>query len=256
MSEDAPLSGLRLERMTWPEVEERLASGTRTVVLAVGAIEQHGPHLPLLVDAEHGDRLAPEIASRLGDALAGPTIRVGCSEHHMDFPGTISLRADTLVEVCRDYCTSLARHGFRTICLAPTHGGNFDVIERALPGLNESVGGDAEVRAFTDLEAVVETWRRVAEESAGRGHRVGGHADLAETSILALLRPGLVRDDRVRAGYTGPTDRETLDDIIAEGFESVTESGILGDARGFDPAIGERCVAELADLMAAAFRGS
>lgn len=254
MSVDDTVSDLRLEKMTWPEVQEQLESGTRTAVLAVGAIEQHGPHLPLLVDAEHGDRLAPEIAARLGDALAAPTIRVGCSEHHMAFPGTITLRAETLVEMCRDYCTSLARHGFRIVCLAPTHGGNFDVIEEALPGLNESVGSDVEVRAFTDLEAVVDTWRRVAEQSAGLGHRVGGHADIAETSILALLRPGLVRADRARSGYSGPTDRETLDGIIEDGFKSVTESGILGDARGFDTAIGERCVAELADLMAAAFR--
>lgn len=245
---------LRLDRMSWPEVRDRLDDGDRTAVVAAGAIEQHGPHLPLLVDAEHGDRLAAEIASRLGDALVAPTIRVGCSEHHMAFPGTISLAEDTLAALCRDYCTSLSRHGFRRICLAPTHGGNFGVIEEALPALNASVGSDSEVRAFTDLEAVVETWRSVVEESAGRGSRVGGHADIAETSILALLRPELVQGERARAGYSGPTDRDTLDRIIEEGFDSVTESGILGDARGFDPAIGERCVAELADLMAEHFR--
>lgn len=254
MTADAPSPELRLERLTWPEVRERLESGVRTAVFAVGAVEQHGPHLPLLVDAEHGDRLAVEVASRLGDALVAPTVRVGCSEHHMDFPGTISLRADTLVGLCRDYCTSLARHGFRRICLAPTHGGNFGVIEDALSDLDESVGGDARVRAFTDLEAVVETWRRVAEETADLGHRVGGHADIAETSILAHLRPDLVRGDRARAGYSGPTDRATLDRIIEEGFETVTENGILGDARGFDPGIGERCVDELAELMADALR--
>ncbi len=82
---------LLLEEMTWPEVEEAIASGYTSVVVAAGAVEQHGPHLPLLVDAARGDRLAIEVAERLGSALVAPTIRVGCSEHHMGFPGTLKL---------------------------------------------------------------------------------------------------------------------------------------------------------------------
>ncbi|HSG48903.1 MAG TPA: creatininase family protein, partial [Longimicrobiales bacterium] len=69
--------GVLLEEMTWPEVQAALDAGRKTVVFAVGATEQHGPHLPLLVDAVRGDRLAVEVARRLGDALVAPTIRVG-----------------------------------------------------------------------------------------------------------------------------------------------------------------------------------
>ena len=83
---------LLLEELTSPEVKRALQDGYATVVVAVGAVEQHGPHLPLLVDAVRGDRLALEVARRLGDALVAPTIRVGCSEHHMAFPGTLSIR--------------------------------------------------------------------------------------------------------------------------------------------------------------------
>lgn len=241
---------VRLEHLTWTDVRRRLEEGTRTVVIAVGAVEQHGPHLPLLVDAGRGDRLAVEVARRLGNALVAPTIRVGCSDHHLSFPGTISLRPDTLRAVCLDYADSLAGHGFHRICFVPTHGGNFSVLEEGLPELSEAVAPEADVRAFTDLEAVVALWRRVAEETAGLGGRVGGHADVAESSIMLALRPDLVRMEEATSGYTGPTDRESLEEIIARGFERVTENGILGDARGADAEIGERCIAELADLVA------
>lgn len=246
---------VRLEHPTWPEVRERLETGSRTAVVAVGAVEQHGPHLPLLVDAEHGDRLAVEVAKRLGHALAAPTIRVGCSEHHLAFPGTVSVRPETLRALCLDYAESLAGHGFRRLFFVPTHGGNFSVLDEMLPELNEAVGPEAEVRAFTDLEAVVALWRRVAQETAGLGDRVGGHADVAETSITLALRPELVRRSEVTGGYTGPTDRESLERIISEGFERVTENGILGDARGADAGMGERCIEELADLVASRLAG-
>ena len=98
---------LLLEELTSPEVKRALQDGYTTVVVAVGAVEQHGPHLPLLVDAVRGDRLALEVAHRLGDALVAPTIRVGCSEHHMAFPGTLSIRQQTLEALCTDYACLL-----------------------------------------------------------------------------------------------------------------------------------------------------
>ena len=78
-----------------------------------------------------------QVARRLGHTLVAPTIRVGCSEHHMGFPGTLTLETSTFQAVLRDYCRSLARHGFETICLLPTHGGNFGptffLVESAIP---------------------------------------------------------------------------------------------------------------------------
>ncbi|MCH7475968.1 MAG: creatininase family protein, partial [Gemmatimonadetes bacterium] len=116
---------LFLERLTSPQVAAALKEGKTTIVVPCGAVEQHGPHLPLFVDAEHGTRLGAEVARRLGNTLVAPTIRIGCSEHHMSFSGTISLEETTFRAVCRDYCVSLSRHGFRKICMLPTHGGNF-----------------------------------------------------------------------------------------------------------------------------------
>src|SRR5205807_8202470 len=131
---------IELERMTWPQVRAALDAGRTTVVVSCGAVEQHGPHLPLFMDAEHGTALAIGVARSLGDALAAPTVRIGCSEHHMSFPGTISLEAATLEAVLRDYCTSLARHGFRRLCVIPSHGGNFAPLADMHPRVREAAG--------------------------------------------------------------------------------------------------------------------
>ena len=133
-------STLEMERMRSPEVAEALAAGYRTAVFACGAVEQHGAHLPMFVDAEHGTRLAVEVAKRIGKALVAPTIRVGCSDHHMAFPGSLSIRRETLEALCTDYCRSLVHHGFDRVCIVPSHGGNFLPLSDMLPRLRESAG--------------------------------------------------------------------------------------------------------------------
>ena len=246
---------LLLEEMTWPEVQHALSDGYDTVVVAVGAVEQHGPHLPLLVDAARGDRLALEVARRLGRALVAPTIRIGCSEHHMGFAGTISLRPATMEAVCADYATSLARHGFRATCFVPSHGGNFAPLAEMLDRLREAVGPGCDVRAYTDLVAFVAAWERAVEEAAPeKGERVGGHADIAESSEMLCIRPELVRRERVEAGYTGGFDQDLAGRLFREGFRAVTPNGVLGDPRGMSRRIGERCIAATAALMAEALR--
>lgn len=245
-----------LEEMTWPEVGEAIAAGRTTVVVAVGAVEQHGPHLPLLVDAVRGDRLAVEVARRLGDALVAPTIRVGCSEHHMGFPGTISLRRNTLEAICLDYAVSLARHGFTRICFVPSHGGNFGPLAEMLPALRAAVGPECRVDAYTDLVGFMVFWRAaVAEHAPELVGRVGGHADIAETAEILCIRPDLVRGDRAAEGHVQEFDEALMDRIFREGFRAVTPNGVLGDARGATEAIGTACIAHAADGIAAALGG-
>jgi creatinine amidohydrolase len=239
--------------MTSPDVRAALDSGIDVAIIACGAVEQHGPHLPLFMDAEHGTRLALEVARRLGRALVAPTIRVGCSEHHMRFAGSLTLSEATFEALCHDYAVSLARHGFRHILFLPTHGGNFAPL-RAMSGrLNEAVAPHACVEAFTDLQGQIELWRRVVEEEVGMGDRVGGHADIAETSIMLALHPALVRGERAAAGYEGALTPQVLEQVFTAGIGSVTPNGILGDARGASEEIGLRCLAETADLVAGFF---
>jgi creatinine amidohydrolase len=249
-------TNLLMEEMTWPEVGAALESGKTAAVVAVAAVEQHGPHLPLLVDAVRGDYLAVAVAERLGNALVAPTIRVGCSEHHMGFPGTLSLRRTTLEAVCLDYCVSLSRHGFRRILLVPSHGGNFGPLRDMLDDLNRTVAPDCEVRAYTDLRGFLDLWTRTVEETCGLGSRVGGHADIAESSEMLIIRPDLVKREAAEEGYTGGTDGPLLDRIFRDGFRSVTPNGILGDAVGMSEEIGARCLEAVADAIAEALRSS
>jgi creatinine amidohydrolase len=241
-----------LEEMTWPEVGEAIAAGRTTVVVAVGAIEQHGPHLPLLVDAARGDRLAVEVADRLGGALVAPTIRVGCSEHHMGFPGTITLSRSTLEAICMDYATSLSRHGFTRICFVPSHGGNFGPLAEMLPQLRDAAGPDCRVDAYTDLVGFMDFWQAgVADHDPELVDRVGGHADIAETAEMLAIRPDLVRVERAEVGHVQTFDKELMERIFTDGFRVVTPNGILGDARGATSVMGSSCIARAADGIVA-----
>lgn len=244
---------MHLERMTSPDIAEAIRQGATTAVLACGAVEQHGPHLPLFMDAEHGTRLAEEVARRLGDALVAPTIRVGCSDHHMAFAGTLTLREETFAAVVEDCCTSLARHGFRRILIVPTHGGNFAPLRRMLATLRTSVAPDCAVEAFTDLQGVMRVWRDAIDEAGGPGDRVGGHADIAETSIMAVLHPQLIAADRAEAGFAGELTDDVVRRLFQNGIGAIAANGILGDARGFTAELGAHCIAALADYVTEQF---
>ena len=248
---------LLLEEMTWPEVGQALEAGFTSVVVAVGAVEQHGPHLPLLVDAARGDRLGLEVARRLGNSLVAPTIRVGCSEHHMGFPGTLSLRRQTLEALCMDYTVSLARHGFTRVRFVPSHGGNFAPLADMLDDLRSAVAPDCTVDAYTDLTGFMTFWKdAVAVEAPGLEDRVGGHADISESSEMLCIRPELVREDRAERGHVQDFDEELAERIFRHGFRTVTPNGILGDARGMSAEIGARCIANAADGIAAVLASS
>ncbi len=247
---------LLLEHLTWPEIELAMTRGSVTAIVPVGAVEQHGPHLPLMVDAERGTALGLRVARILGDALVAPTIRVGCSEHHMGFAGTISLRPTTLEAICTDYAVSLARHGFLNICFLPSHGGNFGPLEEMLPRIQAAVvaiNPEAVALAYTDLLGLLGLWRWIVEEELGLGSQVGGHADIAESSEFMHLHPGLVRLGRVEPGSSLDLDQAALDRVFKKGFRAVSRNGVLGDPTGLDAGVGERLLDAAAKTIAEAW---
>ena len=248
---------LRLERLTWPEVEAALARGVRTAVLPCGAIEQHGPHLPLRVDAEHAAALGLEVARRLGNALVAPVVRVGCSDHHLDFPGTLSLRRETFEAIHVDLCRSLARHGFVRVCCFSAHGGNFAPLADMAERLDEAAGHDCRVEIFSDLMRFMGVWRDAVEEAgAGWGSRVGGHADVAESSITLALAPEDVRAERAERGVLTGLDPVVMERTFREGFRATTPNGVLGDPAGMDAVLGRRLIERMADMLAEHFRSN
>ncbi len=241
-----------LAELTWEEVAEAQAEGFSTVVFACGSTEQHGPHLPLAVDSMIGAALSHEVALRLGNALVAPVVTVGCSEHHMAFPGSLTLREETFQAVVVDYCTSLVRHGFEEICVLPSHGGNFRPVAEAVETARAASGG-AVVVAYTDLLDFIGSWRTVIAGAGGPGDHVGGHADIAEASMMLALAPELVREDRASRGYVG--DLEAALPVIWEsGFAAITANGVLGDPAGMSAELGRLLIAEVSERVAAHFR--
>lgn len=219
------MGAIELDQLAWPEVKAELSRGRDTVVVAFGATEQHGPHLPLSTDALLGDHLARRVADRL-DAFVAPTVRIGCSEHHLEFPGTLSLSEDTFHRLVADIVRSLVRGGFRRVVLLPTHGGNFAPLAAALKQLDVTEG--VEIRALTDLGvlfAVAQTGAAEHDVPAGEG---GLHAGEWETSMLMSIHPELVHLERGQAGYTGDME-EAMGAIFAGGVHSVAANGVIGD---------------------------
>jgi creatinine amidohydrolase len=237
-------SNFELAEYSWPDVEAALDDGTRTAIVAVGSVEQHGPHLPLLMDTLAGDELATRIAEKLGDALATPTIRPGCSGHHMEFPGTITIPAAVLMDLVRAYCESLDEHGFEHVVLVPTHGGNFAPVNTVAPEVARDI--DANVIALADLGDLMEL--------QNEGLRKGGveyqedviHAGAAETAIVLAIDEGLVGTDELEVGHE---EEISVSRLLSEGFRSITENGVLGDPREGTADAGE----EILDTVATAY---
>lgn len=228
-------TSVRLGEYTWPEVDSALENGIRTVIVAVGSVEQHGPHLPLLMDTLDGDELAKRIAEKLGDALAAPTIRPGCSGHHMDFSGTITIPSETLMDLIRAYCRSLDEHGFEHIVIVPTHGGNFAPVNTVVPEIARKI--NANVISLANLEEHMTLMNEGLHDAGVDYEEQVIHAGAAETAMILAIDEGLVRTDELEVGHEGDVSTARL---LSKGFKSITKNGVLGDPREATTEAGER----------------
>ena len=240
------MAALELEKLTWPEVRAEIEAGRDTVVLAFAAVEQHGHHLPLGTDALLGDELSLALAERL-DAFRAPTVRVGCSRHHLAFPGTMSIEEETFHALVADIVRGRSEHGFRRIVLLPTHGGNFAPLGAALEKLGPLEG--VKVVAVTDLGLLVEATLGLGAELGVPAAEGGLHAGQWETSMMLELRPELVKMDRAEAGYTGDLE-SGIQRFLGEGVQSISENGVVGDPRKASAEHGRLYLDRLIDLVA------
>jgi creatinine amidohydrolase len=231
----------RLAELTSPELRSWL-SETDVVIIPVGATEQHGPHLPLCTDSINIQAVA-EDAARVERVLVAPTVVYGVSDNHMAFCGTISLRSQTLVAVLLDVGNSLLRHGFRRLLLLNGHGGNFDAMGVAAHELRLS--HPEVVVAFADLVSFI-------YEGYEPGSKIIYHADEGETAHTLAVAPDLVRMDRaVREVTTSFSDyyhryyaaAGEMTGRVSYGLpptETLTSSGVMGDATAATPEAGRR----------------
>lgn len=174
--------------MKWAELTtEQLAATDRMtpVILSVGAIEQHGPILPVETDNLIGRMLLDAVDERIGEQiLILPQISVCCSGHHMDFVGSLSVRHETMLAYVSDIIESVIQHGYKTIILFNSHGGNLAIGQVILEKLGER-HPDCRLFFFTWWNVVLEELREIQESGPGGV----GHACEFETSLVAHFAP-------------------------------------------------------------------
>ncbi len=227
-----------MERLTSPQIASAIESGFTTVIVPLGATEQHGPHLPIGVDAFVADAIALRMASRLGQALVAPTIRIGQSAHHMAFAGTISVSGDVLTSLLNAYVDSLVRHGFGEVVVFSAHAGNF-------PVLNQWQAPDG-VITVADLDGYLAAMLSPAVAIA-RSDTTTPHADLTETSLMLALHEGLVHMTEAKPGFLG----EVSGQAVFAGVHRLSSHGVLGDPSGATATLGAQVLDSIQDFLVA-----
>ena len=246
-------AGFTLAAAHWPEVE---AGPRRVLVVPVGSLEQHGPHLPLDTDTRIAAAVAERAcAGRVGVGLA-PAIAIGASGEHADFPGTLSIGHVALSTLLVELGRHASSH-WPVMLLVNGHGGNVSGIKDAI-GKLRAEGRDchawhAGVRPAMLGAAATETAAGAGACDAGRRGAVpapDAHAGRVETSIMLALAPGAVRLDAAAPGETRPL-AEIMAGLHSHGVRQVSPNGVLGDPAGASAAEGEALLAGLvADLAA------
>ena len=182
---------MQLVTSTWMEVEAYLES-SRGILVPIGSTEQHGPNGLIGTDAICPETVARGVGEETG-ALIGPTLAVGMSQHHMAFPGSITLKPSTLLAVVVDVVESLARHGFDRIYFLNGHGGNIATLATAFSEIYasglEAAGGPLQLRQrnwWSGKEV-----RRLQAELFGKSD--GAHATASEVSLSWHAHPEAVK---------------------------------------------------------------
>ena len=208
-----------------------------TVLVPVGSIEQHGPHLPLDTDTVIATAVATEAArllvARGDDVLVAPALSYGSSGEHQDFAGTCSIGTEVLHQVVVELTRSMRTWAARVV-LVNAHGGNVSALRGAVRQLREE-GHDV-------------AWAPCATEE------VDLHAGRTETSLMLHLAPWNVRLERAEAGNTG-TLAELLPAMVAGGVKAVSPNGVLGDPAGADADEGAAVLEAMAGAVARAVSG-
>jgi creatinine amidohydrolase len=227
----------RYEKLTWPEINDAIEQ-RQVCLVPCGAVEQHGPHLPLDVDlvcptgiAHGAGRLIPD---RL---LVLPTVSYGYTGHVMDFPGTINNHFEHFIDHVLDITKSLAYHGFKKIVLLNGHGSNMPNLDLVARRTNLETDAECLVAAWWNLltvdKAFLPRWRQ--------SKFPGGcaHACELETSLYLYLDGDHVRKDQIKNGVISFNEENSpfnWVDLFAAGpatiiswTSSYSETGVLGE---------------------------
>jgi len=237
-----------LDQLSWPEVRRQAARPGSTVLWPFGAIEQHGPHLPLGTDGLFADRVADAVLAGLSPDLPIwrlPLQSLGFSPEHLGFPGTLSLPPGLLIDLVVAVGRGLDAAGFQRLVLFNAHGGQIGLLEVAARQLRTAHPHLAVLPCFL--------WRGpegIAELIPEPERSNGLHAGLAETSLMLHLAPELTSGERpVDGPRSAPPPGWSLEGQAPSAWLSreLTVSGVIGDARGADDQLGRQLFERLVE---------
>jgi creatinine amidohydrolase len=224
-------------KLSWPEVNQAAAAG-KVALLPAATLEDHGLHLPIDTDVVIAETLCRATAERAPDDIVLlPCLVYGYSPHHIDGPGTLTVRWDTFVEHVKQVTASLVYHGFRKILILNAHGSNHPVLDLA---------ARLTIVENPDAQCGMLSWwnlRRVQEEVARfRESDWTGHACELETSVYLAIDSKHVRMDLARRDVNPYMSKHFHSDLVGqppaghgtavsmtEYWSTVSETGTWGD---------------------------
>ena len=234
--------------MTWADIAAAGEAVRRWIaVLPLAAVEQHGPHLPLGVDAYIAEAYLARVRKILPEALPAtflPVQRVGVSAEHLGYPGTLTLSAATAIKAWTEIGESLARAGLRKLLLVTSHGGNVAAMELAARDLRTRLG----------MLAVTVGWHRFGYPEgtfSNEERRHGIHGGDIETSLMLAAMPDAVRTERAAQATPATVamahEFKWLGAYRPAGFAWMTQdlnaTGAVGDATQASAAKGDAALA-------------
>lgn len=220
------------------------------LVLPIGAVEQHGPHLPLITDTLIASTVADRAVAAVGDrvpVVLAPVMPFGHSEHHL-FASAASLKPATLTAVLTDLVDSLHTSGFTRFFIVNGHGGNDETVR----GVSKSI-----VNRLPVAVATANYWQLgEAGAPAHEGADVPGHAGWWESNLVLAIRPDLVRTEQFGTEPLGPRGLHSFEPVpglnVQRHGEWARSGGTTDPAAGADAAIGARILEAKVDGLVAA----
>jgi len=214
----------------WEMTREEAQEATKEadfIVLPVGSTEQHSIHLPVSTDSIRAEELTKYLALHSGGLkmVVLPTLAYGESLHHMHFPGTISLREETYMQVLKDIAWSVKKQGGRRLLIVNYHGGNAAPIQLIRMEIEREMGLKVYFVGWSSFAAdLVKEWFPKVPY---------GHACFYETSMILHFRPDLVKKEKIRKqeqrhSFETP-NRPITRDTAAAYFEDQYVTGGIGD---------------------------
>lgn len=181
---------MRLQLVTWSDVE-RYLKGNTGIIIPIGSTEQHGPNGLVGTDALTAEFIAQGVGEKTG-ALVAPTISVGMAQHHLAFPGSITLRPSTLIAVVRDNIQSLVRHGFTRFFFINGHGGNIATVMAAFSEIYAERSLERGSNAPSVKCKLRNWWEGPGTRALSKelyGSQEGSHATPSEVSLTFFMHP-------------------------------------------------------------------